>query len=109
MDCDFSIFECDALQREAVLELLAQCIVQLPETPKKILAMYYHENLELSEIAIGFGLTEDEIDLIRTQTVRLLQTNLFRDLEQLDGLNEIPLNYRSERLKAMTLDLPLPH
>jgi len=76
MDCDSSISQFDALQRDDVLEPLAQCIGQLPPTQKTVLAMYYHENLEPTEIAACLGLTECEIDQIRAQTVEFLQTRL---------------------------------
>jgi DNA-directed RNA polymerase specialized sigma subunit len=70
--------------RNKVLELLTQRIAQLPRIPKKVLAMYYCENLRLAEIAAGLGLTESEIELIRTQTVRLLRNKFVADLEQID-------------------------
>jgi DNA-directed RNA polymerase specialized sigma subunit len=44
--------------------------------------MYYNENLQLAEISACFGLTEREIAQIRAETIGLLQTYLFRDLEQ---------------------------
>ena len=77
LSCEF-----DPSDRNKVLELLTQRIAQLPQIPKKILAMYYYENLQLAEIATGLGLTESEIELIRTQTVRLLRNKLAGDLNQ---------------------------
>jgi DNA-directed RNA polymerase specialized sigma24 family protein len=71
------------LQREAVLELLAQCIVQLSPTQQTVLAMYYYENLPAAEIAACLGLAEHEIELIRAEAVRLLQTSYFCDLNQI--------------------------
>jgi len=38
--------------------------------------MYYYANLQPTEIAASLGLTEYEIDLIRAQTVRSLETML---------------------------------
>jgi RNA polymerase sigma factor for flagellar operon FliA len=73
MGGDSSSFEFDVLQRDDVLELLVQCIAQLPLTPKRVLAMYYHENLGLAEIAACLDLTECEIEQIRAETVGLLQ------------------------------------
>jgi RNA polymerase sigma factor for flagellar operon FliA len=64
------------------LSRLVQRIVELPSTPKKILALYYYENLRPAEIAVCLELTEHEIDFIRAQTVKALQIDLFRDLEQ---------------------------
>jgi RNA polymerase sigma factor FliA len=79
LNCEF-----DPSDRNKVLELLAQHIAQLPQIPKKVLAMYYHENLRPAEIAAGFGLNENEIELIRSQTVRLLRNKLVADLKQID-------------------------
>ena len=61
-----------------LLSQLVQYIVQLPPTTKKVLAMYYHENLHPAEIATCLGLTERDVELIRARTVRLFQTNLSR-------------------------------
>ena len=76
MDCDLSIVEFDGLQREAVLALLVQCIVQLSPTQKIVLAMYYHENVEPTEIAACLGLTECEVEQVRVETAGLLRTML---------------------------------
>ena len=68
----------NASERGELLSQLVQYIVQLPPTTKKVLAMYYHENLHPAEIATCLGLTEHDVELIRARTVRLLQTNLSR-------------------------------
>ena len=93
MNCDrigSLISKFDASERGEVLSRLVQCIVQLPPTPKKVLAMYYYEHLRPAEIATCFGLTEHDIELIRTLTVRLLQSNFCRDLEQFKSLDWTP-------------------
>ena len=53
--------------------LLAERMAQLPELQKKVLAMYYYENMQLSEIATIFGMTESRICQIRGQAVALLR------------------------------------
>lgn len=58
--------------RKDLLPLLVQTIEQLPPRAKKILAMYYYENLRLTEIATCFRLSECQIDNILTETVDLL-------------------------------------
>src|ERR1700758_3763763 len=76
---DSCVAPLDALERKEVLALLAQRMEQLPAVPKKVLAMYYYENMRLSEIATCFGLTESRICQIHTQTVGQLRhylTNL---------------------------------
>jgi RNA polymerase sigma factor for flagellar operon FliA len=89
---DSSISERDALQRDDVLELLAQCIVQLPPTQKTVLAMYYHEDLELAEMAACLGMTECEIDQVRAETVGLLRTMLAGQI----GLAELPASFDND-------------
>jgi RNA polymerase sigma factor for flagellar operon FliA len=66
----------DALERKEVLSLLAQRMAELPDIPKKVLAMYYYENMRLSEIAACFGLTESRICQIHTKTTGLLRNYL---------------------------------
>lgn len=66
----------DVLERKEVLSLLAQRMAKLPDIQKKVLAMYYYENMKLSEIAACFGLTESRICQIHTQTVSVLRNYL---------------------------------
>jgi RNA polymerase sigma factor FliA len=66
----------EALERKEVLALLSERMAQLPAVPKKVLAMYYYENMRLSDIAACFGLTESRICQIHTQTVGILRTYL---------------------------------
>jgi RNA polymerase sigma factor for flagellar operon FliA len=73
---DSCVAPLDALERKEVLSLLAQRMEQLPAVPKKVLAMYYYENMRLSEIATCFRLTESRICQIHTQTIALLRNYL---------------------------------
>jgi RNA polymerase sigma factor for flagellar operon FliA len=73
---DACVAPLDALERKEVLSLLAQRMEQLPPVPKKVLAMYYYEEMRLSEIAACFGLTESRICQIHTQTVGQLRNYL---------------------------------
>ena len=66
----------DALERKEALSLLAQRMAELPDMPKKVMAMYYYENMRLAEIAACFGLTESRICQIHTQTIGLLRNYL---------------------------------
>jgi RNA polymerase sigma factor for flagellar operon FliA len=66
----------DVLERKEAIALLTQRMAKLPEMPKKVLAMYYYENMRLSEIAACFGLTESRICQIHTQTIGLLRNYL---------------------------------
>jgi len=62
----------DALERKKIISRLAERIMQLPELQRKVLAMYYYENMQLSEIAAIFGETESRISQIRSQAVAVL-------------------------------------
>jgi RNA polymerase sigma factor FliA len=66
----------DLLERKEILSLLAQRMAKLPEIQKKVVAMYYHESMKLSEIGACFGLTESRISQIHTQTVAVLRSYL---------------------------------
>jgi RNA polymerase sigma factor FliA len=61
------------LERKEALELLAERMTQLPDVQKRVLAMYYYENMKIAEIALYFGVTESRICQIHTQTLRLLR------------------------------------
>ena len=68
----------DRLEKEEMLQLMAQRIKELPDIPRKILAMYYFENMRLAEIAAVFGLTESRICQIHSQTILGLRAFLKR-------------------------------
>jgi RNA polymerase sigma factor for flagellar operon FliA len=70
---DFCASAYDVVERKEIIALLAERITQLPEVPKKVLAMYYYENLRLADIAACFGLTESRICQIHTQAVSQLR------------------------------------
>ena len=67
----------DVLERKELLPLLAQLIAQLPLGSRKLLAMYYYENLPTSWIAACLNLPACRVDEILTQTVGLLRNDLF--------------------------------
>jgi len=66
----------EGLERQELVQLMAERIEQLPTIPKKVLAMYYYENLRIAEIAAAFGLTEGRISQIHTQAVLSLRSYL---------------------------------
>jgi RNA polymerase sigma factor for flagellar operon FliA len=68
----------DNLEKAEMLQLLAQRMSELPEIPRKILAMYYFEKLRLAEIAEVFNLTESRICQIHAQTILGLRAWLQR-------------------------------
>ena len=66
----------DKMEKEELVRLVAERINQLPEVPRKVLAMYYYEDMRLAEIAAVFGLTESRICQIHSQAVISLRTYL---------------------------------
>lgn len=68
----------DRMEKDELMQLVSKRIEELPEVPKKILAMYYFENMRLAEIASVFGLTESRICQIHAQTVLTLRSYIQR-------------------------------
>jgi RNA polymerase sigma factor for flagellar operon FliA len=68
----------DRMEKDELMKLVAQRIEELPDIQKKILAMYYFENMRLAEIAAVFGLTESRICQIHAQTILGLRGYLQR-------------------------------
>lgn len=68
----------DNLEKSELLQLLTQRMAELPDIQRKILAMYYFENMRLAEIAAVFGLTESRICQIHSQTIIGLRAFLGR-------------------------------
>ena len=73
-----NVLTLDRMEYDETLELVAEKIRQLPDIQRKILAMYYFENLRLQEIADVFGLCESRICQIRAQTILRLRRHLQR-------------------------------
>ena len=59
----------ETIEKAEMLQLLTQRIGELPDVQRKILAMYYFENMRLAEIAEVFDLTESRICQIHSQTI----------------------------------------
>lgn len=68
----------DRLEKEELMQIVAQRIQELPDIQRKILAMYYHENMRLAEIAAVFSLTESRICQIHSQTILSLRAYITR-------------------------------
>ena len=66
----------ETLQRDEMKELMAQQIAALPDLPKKVLAMYYFEDMRFGEIAEVFDLTESRICQIHRETVTKLRKSM---------------------------------
>jgi RNA polymerase sigma factor for flagellar operon FliA len=64
----------DQAMKHELIKLVVDRLQKLPEMQKKILAMYYFDNMRLAEIAKVFGVTESRICQIHTQAVLALKT-----------------------------------
>ncbi|MGK0440705.1 MAG: RNA polymerase sigma factor for flagellar operon FliA [Pseudohongiellaceae bacterium] len=62
----------DGIERQALRENIAECISQLPERERIVLALYYDEELNLKEIGLVLGVSESRVSQIHSQaTLRL--------------------------------------
>lgn len=64
--------------RREMTRLIAERLEQLPEMQRKVLALYYFEDMRLREIAEAFGLTESRICQIHSQAVLAIRSYLQR-------------------------------
>jgi RNA polymerase sigma factor for flagellar operon FliA len=64
--------------RREMTRLIAERLEQLPEMQRKVLALYYFEDMRLREIAEAFGLTESRICQIHSQAVLAIRSYLKR-------------------------------
>jgi len=55
------------------LRVLKETMYELPEIPRKVLAMYYFENMRLAEIAEVFELSESRICQIHSKAIQQLR------------------------------------
>jgi RNA polymerase sigma factor FliA len=62
------------MERKDILALLARRMAKLPTVSKKVLAMYYYENMRVLDIANCLGLTESIVRQIHLETVASLRT-----------------------------------
>jgi RNA polymerase sigma factor for flagellar operon FliA len=59
----------DGAARRELIQLIAARLQHLPEIQRKVLALYYFEDLRLREIAEAFGVTESRICQIHAQAI----------------------------------------
>lgn len=62
--------------RHEVSDLIADRVTKLPEMQRKVLALYYFEDMRLREIAEAFGLTESRICQIHAAAVHAIKSYL---------------------------------
>ncbi|MDB6053123.1 MAG: fliA [Verrucomicrobiales bacterium] len=69
---------CAGVVKREMTRLIADRLEQLPEMQRKVLALYYFEDLRLREIAEAFGVTESRICQIHSQAIMSIKTYLQR-------------------------------
>jgi RNA polymerase sigma factor for flagellar operon FliA len=79
--------------RREMAAIIAKRIKQLPEMQRKVLALYYFEDLRLREIAEAFGVTESRICQIHSQAILAIRSFL----KQQDDVD----SKKQETLKAV--------
>ena len=68
----------DGTSRREVAKVIADRLQELPEMQRKVLALYYFEDMRLREIAEGFGLTESRICQIHAQGILAIKSYLLK-------------------------------
>jgi len=68
----------DEVSRRELKRLVLERLKQLPDMQRKVLALYYGEDLHLREIAEAFGLTESRICQIHSQAILSIRSYLQR-------------------------------
>lgn len=66
----------DGVSRREVIDLIAKRLNMLPDMQRKVLSLYYFEDLRLREIAEIFGLTESRICQIHAQAILAIKSYL---------------------------------
>jgi RNA polymerase sigma factor FliA len=66
----------DCASKRELSRLIAKRIQQLPDMQRKVLALYYFEDLRLREIAAAFGVTESRICQVHAQAILTIKTFL---------------------------------
>ena len=66
----------DGIESQALRENLAECISQLPERERMVLALYYDEELNLKEIGMVLGVSESRVSQIHSQAAMRLRARM---------------------------------
>lgn len=64
----------DELGRQESVDILGECLQTLPERERRVLALYYYEELRLREIAELLGVTESRVSQIRSGALKTLRS-----------------------------------
>ncbi|MEW6549868.1 MAG: sigma-70 family RNA polymerase sigma factor, partial [Spirochaetota bacterium] len=64
------------VEKEEVRRVIKQAINELPEKEKKVLVLYYYENLTLREIGHILEVTESRVSQLHTKAIIRLKAKL---------------------------------
>ena len=64
------------VEREEVKRVIVEAISELPDKEKKVLILYYYEDLTLKEIGHVLGVTESRISQLHTKAIMRLRSKL---------------------------------
>lgn len=64
------------VEKEEIKRVIINAIQELPEKEKKVLVLYYYEDLTLKEIGEVLGVTESRISQLHTKAIMRLRTKL---------------------------------
>ena len=64
------------VEREEVKRVIVQAINELPEKEKKVLVLYYYEDLTLKEIGQVLEVTESRVSQLHTKAILRLRAKL---------------------------------
>lgn len=64
------------IEKEEIKKIIVQAIKELPEKEKKVLVLYYYEDLTLKEIGKVLEVTESRISQLHTKAIIRLRTKL---------------------------------
>jgi RNA polymerase sigma factor for flagellar operon FliA len=65
-----------AVEREEIKRVIVQAISELPEKEKKVLVLYYYEDLTLKEIGQVLEVTESRVSQLHTKAILRLRAKL---------------------------------
>lgn len=69
----------DTAAQKELQRVIAERLEQLPEMQRKVLALYYFEDMRLREIAEAFGVTESRICQIHSQAILAIRNYLHKN------------------------------
>jgi RNA polymerase sigma factor for flagellar operon FliA len=64
------------VEREEIKRVIVEAISELPDKEKKVLILYYYEDLTLKEIGHVLGVTESRISQLHTKAIMRLRSKL---------------------------------